>query len=98
MTESVKNRESHAIVIHVFSPSEQIEIIQFVPILEDVPLHLAAVHPRHEILHVARDEESRIDDDFRTDANMALFDEFDGLVESPQLASRPPPYPCCIYT
>ena len=61
-------------------PSQQIEIIQLIPVLEDITFHLAAIDPGDEILHVAGDEEGGVGDDFGADADVALFDEFDGLV------------------
>lgn len=61
------------------TPSKQIEIIQLIPVLEDIAFDLAAIDPGDEILHVAGDEEGGVGDDFGADADVALFDEFDGL-------------------
>lgn len=61
---------------------QQIEIIQLVAVLHDIPLDLAAIHPGDIILHVAGDQERRVGDDLGADADMALLDERDSLPES----------------
>lgn len=58
---------------------QQIIIIHLVAVLHDSLLNLARVDPRDVILHIASDEEGRVGDDLRPDADVALFDERDGL-------------------
>lgn len=35
--------------------SQQVEIVQLIPILENVPLDLRRINPRDKVLHVPRD-------------------------------------------
>ena len=69
-------------------PSQQIKIIQLIPVLEDIAFHLAAIDPGDEILHVAGDEEGGVGDDFGSHADVALFDEFDGLQDGCDIVSK----------
>lgn len=63
----------------LISPSYQIEIIQLVPVFEDIPFDLAAIDPGDKVLHVAGNKEGRVGNDFGADADVALLDEFDRL-------------------
>lgn len=53
--------------------SKQLEVVQFVAVLHDIALNLAADGPGNEILQLASNEEGGIRDRFRTHADMALF-------------------------
>ena len=57
------------------APSQQIKIIQLLPILENIPLHLTAIHPRDEILHVPRHQEGGIRYDLGAYAHVPLLHE-----------------------
>lgn len=37
---------------HCYNQSQEVEVVQFVPVLHDVPLDLGRVDPGDEILHV----------------------------------------------
>jgi hypothetical protein len=58
-------------------PSQQIKVVQLLPIPQHVPLDLTAVHPRDKILHAPTDQERRIRHHVRADAHMALLDKLD---------------------
>ena len=75
---------------HPMNTSQQIEVVQLIPILQDITLHLTTIDPCDKIFHITGDEKSRVGDDFGSDANMALFDEFDCLANerSTPMASR----------
>ena len=54
-------------------PSQQIEIVQLVPVPEHVPLHLAPVHPGDEVLHGPRHQERRVRHHLRPHPHVALL-------------------------
>lgn len=60
---------------HSLTHSQQIKIIQLVPIPQDAPFHLAPLRPRHRVLQAARHQERRIRHDVRAHAHVALRDE-----------------------
>ena len=57
---------------------QQIEIVQLLPILQDIPLHLTRIHPRHEILHAPRDQKRRIRHHLRAHPHVPLLHKLDG--------------------
>ena len=59
--------------------SQQIKIIQLIPILENVPLDPTRVHPSNKILHIPRHQKRRIRHDFRSNSDMPLLDKLDSL-------------------
>lgn len=59
----------------ILSRSQHVEVIHLVLVAHDVALDLAGVDPGHKVLHVASDEVGRVVDDFRSNADVALFDE-----------------------
>lgn len=63
---------SQSLLLH---PSQQIKIIQLVPIPQDVPLHLTPIHPRHVVLHPPRHQERRVRHDLRAHAHVPLLHE-----------------------
>lgn len=73
--------------------SQHIKIIQIIPILHNTPLNLGAIHPRHEILQISRNQVRRIRNDLCPDANMALLDERDGLTSPSLISINPNPIP-----
>lgn len=75
----------------MLQPSQQIKIIQLLPVPHDIPLNLAGVHPRHEILHVAGNQVRRISNDFSADADVTLFDEGGCLQEESQYTKKGKP-------
>lgn len=60
------------------SPSQQIKVIQLLPVPQDIPLDLRAINPRHKVLHAPCNEECGIGDGLRADPDMALLDKFRG--------------------
>lgn len=58
------------------SSSQQIKIIQLLPIPQDIPLHLTPIHPRHVILHPPRHRKRRIRHHLRAHAHVPLLHEF----------------------
>jgi hypothetical protein len=59
--------------------SQQIIVIQLLPVPQDIALNLTRVHPSNEILHVTSNQESRITDNLRTNTDMTLFNESSSL-------------------
>lgn len=59
------------------SPSQQIEIVQLLPVPQNVPPDLAPVHPRHDILHVPRHQERRVRHHLRAHPDVPLLHEPD---------------------
>lgn len=80
------NKAKKGIYLFPTSPSQQIKVIQLLPVPHDIPLDLAAVHPGDIILHIARHQERRVRDDLAADPHMALLDKRDRLH-----SSAPPP-------
>lgn len=58
--------------------SQQLKVIQLIPILHNVPLNLASHGPRHKVLRVPRHQVRRIGNLVNADAHMALLDELRG--------------------
>ena len=59
--------------------SQQIVIIQLVPIAHNLALNLTRIDPSHIVLHIAGNQVCRIRHHFRTDSDMTLFYEGDSL-------------------
>lgn len=81
------------------SRSQKIKVIQLLTVTQDITLDLAGINPGNEVLHVARNQESRIIDDLRTNTDMALLNESSSLARISQhsitytLNSEPSPTP-----
>lgn len=54
---------------------EQLEIIQLVPVLHNIPLNLAPDGPRDKVLRRPRDQVRRVRDRLGADAHVALLDQ-----------------------
>ena len=57
----------------------ELEVVELVAVLQDVALDLGRIDPGDEVLHVARDQVGGVGDGVGADADVALFDELDGL-------------------
>lgn len=57
---------------------QQIKIVQFLAVLQDISLYLGALHPGNKVLHAPGNKESRVGNRFRADPDVALLDELDG--------------------
>ena len=58
------------------SPSKQLEIIQLIPILHDIPLDLASHRPGHKVLHAPRNQICCICYCLSTHTHMPLLHHF----------------------
>lgn len=59
--------------------SQKIKVIQLITVAQNVALDLARIDPGNEILHVTRNQESRIIHDLCTNTDMTLLNESSGL-------------------
>lgn len=57
---------------------QQIEVVEFVAVLENVSLDLRRVDPGDKILHIPRNHERWIRNNFRSHSDVTLLDEFRG--------------------
>ena len=57
--------------------SKQLEVVEVVAILHDMPLNLAAHRPSDKVFHSAGDEEGRICTRLDANSDVALFDHLD---------------------
>ncbi len=64
---------------YLLAPLQQIEVVQLIPVLQDIPLDLRLIDPSDKVLHIPRDQIRRIRDNLRPDPNMALLNELDSL-------------------
>lgn len=54
-------------------PLEQLEIIQLIPVLHDIPLNLASHRPGDKVLHTPRHQERRIRHSLGTNSHVSLL-------------------------
>lgn len=95
-----QNKNPKCFFFFFFQPSrsQKIKVIQLLTVTQDITLDLAGINPGNEVLHVARNQESRIIDDLRTNTDMALLNESSSLARISQhsitymLNSEPSPH------
>lgn len=76
-----QNKDPKCFFLSDQMPSQKIKVIQLLPVTQDIALNLAGINPGDKVLHVTRNQKSRIIDNLRTNTDMALLNESSSLPE-----------------